>query len=275
MADCLPADLCALGVLLFKSFVSAHLTILAGMSTATSAGDPQFHTTQWSLVVAAAGQEGAASQAALADLCQAYWYPTYAFIRRRGHSPEDARDLAQEFFATLLEKGYLAGADPQRGRFRTFLLTAVSRFVGKQREKAAAQKRGGGRRPLPIDFDDGETRYQREPSHDWTAERIFERRWALTLLDRTLGALRKEHDEAGKLPLFEALKVFLTGEAGAPPLRQLAHQLGMTEGAVKVAVHRLRQKYKGALRAEIAQTLAPGEDVDEELWLLLAALRGE
>ncbi len=244
------------------------------MSTATS-GDPQFHTTHWSLIVAAAEQHGAASQAALADLCQAYWYPTYAFIRRRGHSAEDARDLAQEFFATLLEKGYLADADPERGRFRAFLLTAVSRFISKQREKAAAQKRGGGRRVLPIDFDDGETRYQREPSHEWTAERIFARRWALTLLDRTLAALRQEHDEADKLPQFEALKIFLTGETGAPPLRQVAGQLGTTEGAVKVAVHRLREKYRAALRSEIAQTVATGQDVDDELRLLLAALRGE
>lgn len=245
------------------------------MSTATSAGDPQFHTTHWSLIVAAAEQQGAASQAALADLCQAYWYPTYAFIRRRGHSAEDARDLAQEFFATLLEKGYLADADPERGRFRAFLLTAVSRFVAKQREKAAAQKRGGGRRALPIDFDDGETRYQREPSHEWTAERIFARRWALTLLDRTLASLRQEHEQAGKLPQFEALKVFLTGEAGAPPLRKVAEQLGTTEGAVKVAVHRLREKYRELLRREIAQTVAAGQDVDDELRLLLAALRGE
>ena len=226
------------------------------MSTATSAGDPQFHTTHWSLVVAAAGQDGTASQAALAELCQAYWYPTYAFIRRRGHSAEDAGDLAQEFFATLLEKGYLADADPERGRFRAFLLTAVSRFVAKQRDKAAAQKRGGGRQPLPIDIGEGETRYQREPSHDWTAERIFARRWALTLLDRTLSSLRQEHEASGKLPLFDALKVFLTGDSGAPPLRQLALELGMTEGAVKVAVHRLREKYRQKLRGQIAQTVA-------------------
>ena len=237
-------------------------------------GDPQFHTTHWSLIVAAAG-ESDHSQAALADLCGAYWYPIYAYLRRRGRSAEDARDLTQEFFATLLEKGYLADADPERGRFRAFLLTAVARFALKERDKAAAQKRGGGRSPLSLDFDDGERRYQREPSHDWTPERIFARRWALTLLDRTLASLRGEHDAAGKLPQFEALKMFLTGESGAPPLRQIGEQLGLTEGAVKVAVHRLREKYRERLRAEIAQTLAAQEDVDEELAFLRAALRGE
>ncbi len=245
------------------------------MPPATEGGDSQFHTTHWSLIVQAAGQEGESSQAALADLCKAYWYPVYAFIRRRGHSAEDARDLAQEFFATLLEKGYLADADPERGRFRAFLLTAVSRFVSKQHERAAAAKRGGGQRLVSLDFGDGESRYQREPSHAWTAERIFARRWALTLLDRTIAQLRIEHESAGKLPLFDALKVFLTGEAGAPPLRTIAEQLGMTEGAVKVAVHRLRQKYRDALRAEITQTVTAPEDVDDELRHLLAALRGE
>lgn len=244
------------------------------MPASTSQGDPQFHTTHWSLIVAAAREPSETSQAALEDLCQAYWYPVYAFIRRRGHNAEDSRDLAQEFFATLLEKGYLADADPERGRFRAFLLTAVARFVGKEREKATAQKRGGGRQTLSLNFDDGEARYQHEPSHDWTPERIFERRWALTLLDRTLAQLRHEHELAGKLPLFKALKVFLTGEAGAPPLRQVAESLGMTEGAVKVAIHRLRQKYRESLRAEIAQTVAAQEDVDDELATLLVALRG-
>src|SRR5262245_40912794 len=216
--------------------------------TSAHAGDPAFHTTHWSLIVAAGREGGERAQAALADLCQAYWYPLYAFLRRHGHSADDAADLTQEFFATLLEKGYLADADPQRGRFRTFLLTAVARFVGKQQEKAAAQKRGGGRRPFSLDFDAGESKYQREPAHDWTAERIFERRWALTLLDRTLAALRHEHETSGKLRLFEALKVFLTGEAGTPPLRQVAEDLAMSEGSVKVAVHRLRQKYREELR---------------------------
>ena len=249
--------------------------IVIVMPASTSQGDPQFHTTHWSLVVAATGEQGEASQMALADLCHAYWYPVYAFIRRRGHTAEDSRDLAQEFFATLLEKGYLADADPDRGRFRAFLLTAVARFVGKRHEKAAAQKRGGGRQKLSLNFDDGETRYQYEPSHDWTAERIFERRWALTLLDRTLGQLRQEHEAAGKLAHFDVLKIFLTGEAGAPPLRQVAERLEMTEGAVKVAIHRLRQKYREALRGQISQTVAAQEDVDSELAVLLAALRGK
>jgi RNA polymerase sigma factor (sigma-70 family) len=241
--------------------------------SSTTAGDPQFHTTHWSLVVAAAGQEGEASKTALADLCQAYWYPLYAFLRRRGNSTQDASDLTQGFFAALLEKGYLADADPERGRFRSFLLTAVTRFAAKEHDRAIALKRGGGKRILAIDFKEGERRYQCEPADNWTPERIFERRWALTLLDRTLAQLRNEHAAAGKMDHFEGLKIFLTGEAGAPPLRQLAEQLGMTEGAVKVAIHRLRQKYRELLRAEIAQTVAAHDDVDDELTLLLAALR--
>jgi RNA polymerase sigma-70 factor (ECF subfamily) len=244
------------------------------MSSPTS-GDPQFHTTQWSLIVAAAGQDGVAAKAALADLCQAYWYPLYAFLRRRGHNAEDARDLTQGFFATLLEKGYLGDADPERGRFRSFLLTAISRFAGKEYDRASAQKRGGNRSILSIDFGDGELRYQREPVDNWTPERIFERRWALTLLDRTLSRLRQEHEADDKLRLFEALKVFLTGESGAPPLRQLAERLELTEGAVKVAVHRLRQKYRELLRGEIAQTVGTDQDVDDELSYLLTALRGQ
>jgi RNA polymerase sigma-70 factor (ECF subfamily) len=243
------------------------------MPPSSSAGDPQFHTTRWSLIAAAEGG-GEHSRAALEELCQAYWYPVYAFIRRRGSSADDAADLAQAFFAALLEKEYLADADQERGRFRAFLLTAVARFVAKERDRAAAQKRGGGRRLLSIDFAAGESRYLHEPAHGWTPDRIFERRWALTLLDRTLAALRQEHADAGKLPLFDALKVFLTGEAGAPPLREVAAALGTSEGAVKVAVHRLRQKYRESLRAEIAQTVAAEGDVDDELSRLLAALRG-
>jgi RNA polymerase sigma factor (sigma-70 family) len=240
---------------------------------ASTTGDSRFQTTHWSLIAAATSEPSEQARAALADLCAAYWYPIYAYLRRHGKSAEDARDLTQEFFATLLEKDYLADADRERGRFRAFLLTAVARFAGKERDKAAAQKRGGGRAALSLDFGEGERRYQREPAHDWTPERIFARRWALAILDKTLAALRSEHEQAGKLAHFDELKVFLTGESG-PPLRQVAEKLGMTEGAVKVAIHRLREKYRDKLRTEIAQTVATPEDVDEELGLLLAALRG-
>jgi RNA polymerase sigma-70 factor (ECF subfamily) len=242
--------------------------------SATPTGDPQFHTTHWSLIAAAAGESGETTRAALEELCHAYWYPLYAFIRRRGHSPDDARDLAQEFFATLLERGYLSDADPDRGRFRSFLLTAAARFVAKERDKAAAQKRGGGKKHLSLDFADGESRYQREPADNWTPERIFERRWALTLLERTIARMRQDYEADGKLSQFDILKVYLTGESGAPPLRQVAEQLETTEGAVKAAVHRLRHRYRDLLREEIAQTVAAKQDIDDELAVLLSALRG-
>lgn len=241
----------------------------------STAGDSQFHTTQWSLVVAAASPAGEACPAALAELCQAYWYPLYAFLRRRGNKAEDARDLTQSFFATLLEKGYLADADPERGRFRSFLLTAVARFAAKEHDRAMTQKRGGGRNVLSLDFGDGERRYLGEPTDDWTPERIFERRWALTLLDRTLNRLREDYSTQERQAQFDALKIFLTAESGAPPLREIAARLQITEGAVKVAIHRLRQRYRELLRAEIAQTVVATEDVDDELVVLLAALRGK
>ena len=242
--------------------------------SSSHAADAQFHTTHWSLVVAAAGRGGEPASVALSELCQAYWYPLYAFLRRRGHTADDAADLTQAFFAVLLEKGYLADADPERGRFRSFLLTAISRFASKERDRAHAQKRGGDTTTLSIDFHEGERRYQREPADHWTPERIFERRWALTLLDRTLARLRQDHEAAGKLALFEALKGFLTADSSPSPLRQIAEQLSTTEGAMKVAVHRLRQKYRELLRAEIAQTIGVADDVDDELGVLLAALRG-
>jgi RNA polymerase sigma-70 factor (ECF subfamily) len=238
------------------------------------AGDPAFHTTHWSLIVAAGHEGGERAKIALAELCQAYWYPLYAFLRRRGQNANDAADLTQAFFATLLEKDYLADADPERGRFRSFLVTAISRFASKEQDRAAAQKRGGGTTILSLDFNGGERRYQREPADNRTPERIFERRWALTLLDRTLVRLRQDHEAAGKLATFEAFKGFLTADSAPGPLRQIAQQLGMTEGAAKVAVHRLRQKYRELLRAEIAQTVASEEDVDDELSALVSALRG-
>jgi len=225
-------------------------------------------------VVAAGGRPSPESREALAALCRTYWYPLYAYLRSHGRRAHDAEDLTQEFFATLLEKRYLQAADRRRGRFRSFLLTAFKRFLAKDQERAGAQKRGGGKTILSIDFETGEGRYEREPSHDWTPERVFDRRWALTILEHVLARLAAEYAEKQKDRLWEQLQPYLTGTTGAPPYGAVAGVLGMTEGAVKVAVHRLRQRYRELLREEIAQTVdAPGE-VDDELTLLLAALRG-
>jgi RNA polymerase sigma-70 factor (ECF subfamily) len=237
-------------------------------------GNANFATTHWSLVIAAVKSPSPQSRAALEELCGCYWYPVYAFVRRRGHQAEDARDMTQEFFARLLEKDYLEAADRERGRFRTFLLTAVSHFLSNERERACAQKRGGGLTPLSLDFERGEERYKNEPADPWTAEKIFDRRWALTLLDQAVASLKQEYLAAGKRSLFDELKVFLTGDSGAPPHEELAGRLEMSAGAIKVAVHRLRQKYREALRQRIAQTVAAEEDVESELQDLLSALRG-
>jgi RNA polymerase sigma factor (sigma-70 family) len=239
-----------------------------------SSGPANFATTHWSLVLEARGNSPQ-SQSALAELCSRYWYPVYAYLRRRGSAPEDASDLTQGFFAILLEKEYLDDVDRQKGRFRAFLLTAVSRFAAKAHEHDHAKKRGGGRKLVSLDVSDGENRYQHEPADDWTPEKIFARRWALTILDAALARLRKDHEESGRIALFDALKVYLTGDSGVPPLAEVARRLSMTEGAVKVAIHRLRERYRLALREEIAQTVAEPADVEDELGALVAALRGE
>ena len=197
----------------------------------------------------------------------------YAFVRRQGHSADQAQDLTQEFFARLLEKHYLRAADPERGRFRSFLLASCKHFLSKERDRAKAQKRGGGRKVLPLDFEAGERRYSLEPTHEATAEKVYERRWALTLLDQVFARLRNEFDRAGKRNEFDRLKVYLTGEAAALSYREAAAELGTTEGAVKVAVHRLRRRYRELVREEIGHTVAGPDDVAEELRRLFAALR--
>jgi RNA polymerase sigma factor (sigma-70 family) len=231
-----------------------------------------FATTHWSMVLAAGRGASADAQEALAALCKTYWYPLYAYMRRQGHQPDDAQDLTQGFFARLLEMHYLQSADPERGRFRSFLLTAFKRFLSKEREREKAKKRGGGRKLLPLDFEEGERRYKLEPAHEDTAERIYEQRWALTLLDRVFARLRDEFDQAGKQREFTCLKVYLTGEAGTPRYQESAADLEMTEGAVKVAVHRLRRRYRALVQEEVTQTVARPEDVDEELRHLFTAL---
>jgi len=229
-----------------------------------------FATTHWSLVVAARGASPVAREA-LAELCRLYWYPLYAYVRRRGHSADEAQDLTQEFFARLLERDDLAGLDPARGRFRAFLLAACRHFLANQNDRAQALKRGGGLRPRSLDLADADRRYAAEPSHEQTPERLFERRWALTLLDRVLQRLRQHYETAGQLVLFERLKGSLAGETDVPHAESAA-ALNMTEGAVKVAAHRLRQRYRDLLRDEIARTVAEPAEVDDEVRALFAAL---
>lgn len=225
-------------------------------------------------MLAAAHDSRPDAQAALATLCETYWYPLYAYVRRLGYKAEDAQDLTQGFFAALLEKRYVKAADRERGRFRSFLLTALKRFLLKERDRAHAQKRGGAAGPISLDLESGESRYSLEPSHDVTPEAIYQRRWALTVLDRVIVRLRQTCVDAGKAAFFESLKAFLTGEAGAPPYAQVARDLGLSQGAVKVAVHRLRRRYRDLLRAEIAQTVADPEAVEDELKYLMAVLQG-
>jgi RNA polymerase sigma-70 factor (ECF subfamily) len=227
-----------------------------------------FRTTRWSLVLDA----GRESAPALAELCEAYWYPLYAFARRKGHRADEAEDLTQGFFGKLLEKNWVGGADREKGRFRAYLLTAFKRHIGHEREKARAEKRGGGRVALRLDFDDGERRYSLEPTHEVTAERIFERRWALTLLERVLSSLAEEAAADGKGGLFSALRPHLAGAPAGETFREIAGRLGMSEGAVKTAAHRLRNRYRERLRAEIRDTVSEPAEVEPEIRHLREAL---
>ena len=235
----------------------------------------QFLTTHWSLVAAAGRQSSPDAQHALESLCTTYWYPLYAFVRRKGKPAEDAQDLTQAFFARLLEKGYLESADQEKGRFRTFLLTIFQRFLANEHQRDGALKRGGDQTVLSIDFDDGERRLQLEPRHDWTAQREFERRWALTLLDEVLAKLERDYVEQEKGDLFLRLKVFLTVGDAESSYREIGKELAMSESAVKVAVYRLRQRYRDLIRIEVANTVAGEDEVDDELGCLLAAVAGQ
>jgi RNA polymerase sigma-70 factor (ECF subfamily) len=239
-------------------------------SDAGSSG--RFATTHWSLIARAQDAAAPEARAALSSLCQLYWYPLYAFIRRRGAAVAEAQDLTQEFFARLLEKDFLANVEPGKGRFRSFLLAACKHFLANERDRARAQKRGGGRAPVSLDLHNAEDRYLLEPAHDLTAEKLFERRWALTLLDQVLARLRAEYEQAGKSALFEGLKNSLAAGEAATPYAKLAGQLNMSEGAVKVAAHRLRRRYRQLLREEIARTVPDPANVDEEIRDLFQAL---
>ena len=234
--------------------------------------DARFATTRWSAVLAARSDSPKGAEAALASLCESYWYPVYAFVRRRGHSSEDACDLTQSFFVHWIEKRALDRADPARGRFRSFLLTCVKNFLANEHERAAAKKRGGGRRIVSIDAGGAEDRYRLEPAETKTAEDLFARRWALTLLDRALERLRKFGESEGGPRHFDRLSAYLTGDAGAPTYAEVARDLGVTEDAVKSSVHRLRRRYREFLREEIADTVSDPADIDDEVSELFKAL---
>jgi RNA polymerase sigma factor (sigma-70 family) len=235
---------------------------------------PAFVTTHWSVVLTAGRSDTPRARDALAKLCQTYWYPLYAYVRRRGQTPEDAQDLTQEFFARLLEKNWVGNADQAKGRFRSFLLSAMNHFLADEWDKARAQKRGGGVPLLPLQLDTAETRYGIEPADPMTPERSFERRWALTLLEEVLNRLRTLYEQEGKADLFARLHPCLVGERTAQPYADLAETMGVSEGTVKSAVHRLRQRYRQLLRDEIANTVAGADEVDEELRHLYAVLAG-
>ena len=242
-----------------------------GAGTSVSSGG-LFATTQWSLVLAAGQRGSAEAEDALARLCALYWYPVFVFVRRRGHPAPEAQDLTQGFFARLIEKGDLSAADRSRGRFRSFLLTNCQYFLANERDRALTLKRGGGHVPLSIDVAAAEGRYERALAHSETPERLYERQWCLTLLDAVFEAVRAEYAAAGNERLFDRLKEFLTAGPDAGTHADAARDLDMSAGAVKVAVHRLRQRYREELRRRAADTVGSDEDVEDELRYLFKTL---
>jgi RNA polymerase sigma factor (sigma-70 family) len=234
--------------------------------------EPLFVTTHWSVVLAAGHGDTTRADDALAHLCQTYWYPLYAYARRRGCSPPDAQDLTQEFFARLLKGNWLADADRQRGRFRSFLLSAMKHFMANEWNKAQAQKRGSGQPLLSLNDDAAEHRYRLEPVEKATPESLFERGWALTLLEGVLARLEEEYRSEGKHTWMEAMRPALTTDRGAIDYAEMAHKLGVTETAARVAVHRLRQRYRQLIRAEVASTVASPEEAEAEMHHLFRVL---
>lgn len=244
----------------------------SGQSTPASAtpGDI-FATTHWTVVLAAGRQRSPQAARALEELCRTYWYPLYAYVRRRGHSKVDAEDLTQAFFVRLLEKNSFATLDSERGKFRAFLLASLKHFLANERDKAQAQKRGGGAANLSLDWQTADTKFQVADAQEPSPDKVFDREWALALLAKVIERLQTECAADGKVNLFEQLKSFLTTSQAESAQREAAKSLGMEEGAVRVAVHRLRKRYRQLLRAEIANTLADAALVDEEMRALFGA----
>jgi RNA polymerase sigma factor (sigma-70 family) len=241
------------------------------MTSCTQAGRNEFPPTSWTLVVAAGNPRRQDCRDALARLCEQYWYPVYAYVRRRGYTKEEAQDLTQDFFVRILEGRYLDRADQNRGKFRSFLLNSCKFFLADQADRARAQKRGAGA-ILPFEVTSAEERYRFEPLDTETPEGIFERNWAVSLLDRVVSRLRDEFTQHGSAGDFEKLKVFLLGQSEVP-YAELAREMGASEGGLKVAIHRLRKRYRVLFQREIAETVADPAEVDSEISFLISTLR--
>jgi DNA-directed RNA polymerase specialized sigma24 family protein len=240
----------------------------------TSPGQSGFSTTHWSVVLAAGGQNSPLADTALEQLCSRYWYPLYAYLRRDGCPPPEAEDLTQAFFARVLEKNYLGQVQREKGKFRSFLLAALKHFQADERDKQRAAKRGGGTTFISLDSQAPEERYRLEPVNEMDAEKIYERRWALTVLEQSRERLREEYARIGKARLYDQLRIFEGDNPNAPTYAEAGGQLGMTESALKSAAHRLRQRYHQLVREEIAQTVATPDEIDDEIRHLITAING-
>jgi RNA polymerase sigma factor (sigma-70 family) len=236
-------------------------------------GHHWFATTHWSVVLAAGQTNSPEMEAALEALCKSYWFPIYSYIRRRGHEHQNALDLAQGFFEMLLEKKNLAGIDPHRGRFRSFLLTVLNGYLANQYDRETAQKRGGGKKIISLDDDTIENRYQLEPATNLTPDKIYERHWAVAVMQKALDDLAAEFSSAGKTRLFEALKIYLTTEPSAGDYKIIAQQLNMKEGGIAVSVYRMRQRYRELVRGVVANTVSNPMEIDDEMRHLLELLQ--
>jgi RNA polymerase sigma-70 factor (ECF subfamily) len=239
----------------------------------STAGRHQFAPTRWSVVLVAGRRSSPDSQRALESLCEAYWYPLYAYVRQRVTDINDAHDLTQAFFAELLAKNYVGAARAERGRFRAFLLTSFKHFLSKEWERAKAQKRGGGKAPISLDFESADSQYRIEPACGLTAEQIYDREWAVALLGRIMQRLQQESVDAGKPEQFAELKGFLIGDHPGATYADVAMKLGMTEAAVKMATHRMRKRYRELLREEIADTVTDPKEIEDEILKLFATLQ--
>jgi RNA polymerase sigma factor (sigma-70 family) len=239
----------------------------------TPAPGDVFATTHWTVVLAAGRRSTPLADRALEELCGTYWYPLYSYVRRQGHSKEDAEDLTQGFFARFLERNYLEGLSSERGRFRAFLLAALKHFLANEHDRAGRQKRGGGVAHLSLDWQDADTRYQIDPADRLSPDKLYDRAWAMTLLEQVITRLRAECAAEGKARVFEQLKPFLMVGKGDIPYAKAAASLGVNEGAARVAVHRLRKRYREVLRQQIAQTLSDPADLEEEMRALFTAFR--